>query len=336
MEYKIVFNPSLGTAKRVQIEQQIKLDIEKGILKVGTQLPSITDFSKQNGVARDTVEKAYNSLKKSGYIISTAGKGNFVAKETTRLLQVLMVLNKLSSYKKEVFDALVETLGKKAKVDLQIHYYDLRLFKEIVEDNISQYHYIVVMPHFFNWIVEKDYIDILNTLPSSQLIVLDRKVKLNQEIINVFQDFGQDIFSALILEKHHFQKYSGISLIFPKLSHHPLEVIEGVKSFSSQHKKQFDIVDKIDQVKIRKNWAYIALNEDDLAILLKKIRNTTLKLGEDIGVLSFNETILKELLEISVVSTDFAEMGRIAAEMILKKEKGQVKNTFRFIKRQSL
>jgi DNA-binding LacI/PurR family transcriptional regulator len=59
-------------------------------------------------------------------------------------------------------------------------------------------------------------------------------------------------------------------------------------------------------------------------------------LGKDIGVISYNDTPLKDLLGITVISTDFQVMGETAAYMILKKKRETVKNVFRFIDRGSV
>jgi len=58
-------------------------------------------------------------------------------------------------------------------------------------------------------------------------------------------------------------------------------------------------------------------------------------LGEDIGIISYNDTPLKELLGITVISTDFQKMGSAAAEMILTKMPTSIKNDFNFINRHS-
>ncbi|WP_315815267.1 substrate-binding domain-containing protein [Paraflavitalea speifideaquila] len=81
---------------------------------------------------------------------------------------------------------------------------------------------------------------------------------------------------------------------------------------------------------------YIVTAESDLAQLIKKSREANLQLGKEVGIISFNETVLKELLEITVVTTDFEGMGITAAQMLLNKEVKQVKNPFRMIVRKSL
>lgn len=81
---------------------------------------------------------------------------------------------------------------------------------------------------------------------------------------------------------------------------------------------------------------YILLTESDLAFLYKKIKESTFRLGKDIGILSFNETVLKELLDITVVTTDFEEMGRSAAQLVLTGQTLQKRNPITFIRRKSL
>jgi DNA-binding LacI/PurR family transcriptional regulator len=82
--------------------------------------------------------------------------------------------------------------------------------------------------------------------------------------------------------------------------------------------------------------AYIVTSEADLADLVKKVRQSTWQLGKHIGIISFNETVLKELLDITVITTDFEQMGRSAANMILQRNHQQVKNPFQMIRRGSL
>ncbi|CAN5360920.1 hypothetical protein BH23BAC1_BH23BAC1_45050 [soil metagenome] len=74
----------------------------------------------------------------------------------------------------------------------------------------------------------------------------------------------------------------------------------------------------------------------DLVNLVKQIRDKNLVLGKDIGIISYNDTPLKELLDITVISTDFKAMGETAAYMIMKKKREIVKNVFHFINRNSI
>lgn len=69
---------------------------------------------------------------------------------------------------------------------------------------------------------------------------------------------------------------------------------------------------------------------------MKEAQEQAYQLGRDVGVLSFNETPLKELLGITVITSDFEAMGRVAAELLLAQQRVAVKNPFHTIRRSSL
>lgn len=334
---KLIIDHIDKTPKVEQIVKSIKADIEKGVLKRGEKLLSITDFAKTHKIARDTVEKAYNRLKDSGHLESIAGKGNYVSGNGEQLLKVLLVFNKLSSYKKEIYYGFVNTLGSQAKVDLQIHHYDPAILKEIINSSKGAYHYYVIMPHLYHDTPKSEYENIFSAIDPNSLILLDRNLDINgMKYPSVFQDFKLDIYEALNQGKQLFKKYKGITVVFPELSHHPVEILEGIREFCKEQKKKFLKVGDLKEVKLKKGQVYITLTEAELAHLIKQIRVSGLILGLDVGVISFNETVLKELLEITVITTEFTEMGTKAAQMILEKNFKQVRNPFKLIIRKSL
>ncbi len=63
-----------------------------------------------------------------------------------------------------------------------------------------------------------------------------------------------------------------------------------------------------------------------------------LKIGKDVGIISYNETPLKEILldGITVITTDHGFMGETAARLILNDSVEKIKNPFSFIRRKSL
>jgi GntR family transcriptional regulator len=62
-----------------QIEEQIKLAVMMGTFRNGDTLPSIRDIEKQIGINRSQIHKAYLSLRRSGLLVLTRGKGTVVA-----------------------------------------------------------------------------------------------------------------------------------------------------------------------------------------------------------------------------------------------------------------
>jgi DNA-binding LacI/PurR family transcriptional regulator len=91
-------------------------------------------------------------------------------------------------------------------------------------------------------------------------------------------------------------------------------------------------------VDVQPGNAFINLVEEDLVTLIKCIKDTTYQVGQEVGILSYNETQLKEVLldGITVISTDFAQMGRTAAQLVRGDTIRQLKNPFQLIVRTSL
>ncbi len=80
------------------------------------------------------------------------------------------------------------------------------------------------------------------------------------------------------------------------------------------------------------------LDESDLISLVKSCGINKLKVGKDIGILSYNENAMKEILlgGISVMSTNHVKMVRLPPDWILENRREKVHNPFTFISRNSL
>lgn len=191
------------------------------------------------------MEKAYKKLIEKGYIVAVKGKGNYVLDRQDSRLKILLIFNKLSSYKKIVYDSFLETLGSNVRVDLHIHHYDPAALKEIIDENLGHYNFYVVMPHFFHDANEDDYLTVLNCIPADKLLLLDRKLILDKEVSTVYQDFKTDIYSALKESAELTEKYERIIVVFLKYSNHPIELNEGVMKFCLETAKQFEVTSSL-------------------------------------------------------------------------------------------
>jgi DNA-binding transcriptional regulator YhcF (GntR family) len=334
---QIRLSHSAKLPKVKQIVQAIVSQIEKGQLVKDDRLPSINEFSDRYGVARDTVERAYKELKDRGYITSVATKGYFVLGKKDQRLKILLIFNKLSSYKKIIYESLVQTLGEEARVDLQIHRYDPQLLKEIIENNLGNYHYYVVMPYFLEHTDMEECLSILRMIPENELILLDKHLpELGGQFISVYQDFKWDIYNALKESADLMDKYERLKFVFPEYTDFQTEIKDGVLAFCEEYGKDFSVVSDLNEEVLFPSTAYITAAEEDLAELIKKVRKSDYQLGKDIGIISFNETVFKELLDITVVTTDFENMGSSVADLILKGQTKQLRNPFKMIRRSSL
>lgn len=332
--------------KYQQIINSIIEDIEQGYFKVGQKIPSINEISEEYYLSRDTVEKAYNHLKERKIIVSAKGKGCYVARALlSSQVKVIFLMNKLSSYKLRIYNAFVNGMGANAKVDLNVYHCDPEILLNTLQDNMGLYDYYVVMPHFKDKELthqnyNKEILKTLKSIPAEKLVILDNYLpELGDGVASVYQDFKQDIYEALEEGVDRLKKYDKLILAYPRKSlyPYPTEILEGFKRFCLIYGFDFEVLDTIyPEMELQGKDAYIIIEENDLVNLVKQIRDQDFVLGKDIGVITYNDTPLKELLGITVISTDFKVMGETAAYMILKKKKEIVKNVFRFIDRNSV
>jgi DNA-binding transcriptional regulator YhcF (GntR family) len=325
--------------KYLQIVDSITDAIRKGTLKKGDPIFSINELSGEFFLSRDTVQKAYNILRKKGVLISVKGKGFYINRtDITTPFRILLLFNKISNYKKQIYNSFVETMGDKAIVDLKIHYFSTKLFESLIDETLNEYDYYVIMPHFYD--NADEIYRIIKKIPGEQLIILDKDLPHTySKYAGVYQDFKNDIYYALESGLHLIKKYHKLIMVFPRIIPYPKEIIDGFRSFCNSYNLPYQIINEINPATvINKKEAYIVIEESDLVTLIKSCQTRKLKIGKEIGIISYNETPLKEILldGITVISTDHQKMGETAATLILENRKEKIKNPFVLIQRKSL
>lgn len=332
--------------KYIQIADCFIYNISKGNIKKHEQLPSINVFSKEYNVSRDTVEKAYKVLKAKKVVVSKKGKGIYI--DSTRLIskvKVLFLINKLSTYKLKMYSAFIKSIDEKYHTDFEIYHCNESLFSTLLEKHINKYDYYIIMPHFkidnqrkSNF--SNESIKLIKSIPKDRLVIMDNnELEIDGEIIEIFQDFENDIYNALNEGIEKVKTYKKLKIVVPKDSNYPylLKIVKGFNKFCHENNFDFEVLQKVtNNLKINQGDLFIVIEDDDLVNLIDIAKAQDLILGNTIGIISFNETPLKRLLGIAVVSTNFKKMGETAAQMIMKNEKGKIKNPFQFIDRNSI
>ena len=345
--YSIKISESSRIPKYQQIIDSIVSNISNGKLEIGDKIPSINEVSEELYLSRDTVEKAYKILKDRKIITSVRGKG-FYINRTTLLskMNILFLINKPSSYKMRIYDSFVKNVGMEGcHVNLCIYHCDQTLFLNLLKKHRGAYDYYIVMPHFkdersrhlsSSEEIQKE----IEKIPGEKLLILDNgKLQIENCFASITQDYENDIFSALEIAKDKLRNYSKLIFVYPRQVAYPYpeRIYRGFKKFCRFNDLDNEVIEKIyDDMPLDKKDAYITIEEIDLVNLIKQINNSNLTLGEDVGIISYNETPLKELLGITVISTNFKKMGILAAEAINNKKRLFVKNEFNFIDRKSL
>jgi DNA-binding LacI/PurR family transcriptional regulator len=232
---------------------------------------------------------------------------------------------------------MMEKLGQKATSTVFVHDHDEELFESMVLDNLGLYDYYVVMPHFYG--DDERVHKYIEKIPANRLIILDKDTKSTRKHYGlIYQDFANDLREALHDALAHLTKYQKLYLVFPTSGRYPQEIKQGFEHFCRDTKIKGQIITSEELQDPEKGEAYVVVGEEDLIDLVQRTRECELQLGKEVGIISYNDTPMKRVLEggITVISTDHAYMGQLAAEMILTGKHRRVHNPFSLILRESL
>jgi DNA-binding transcriptional regulator YhcF (GntR family) len=328
--FSFTINQLSELPKYQQLVNSINEGIAKNELQIGDLLPSVNYLCKAYKLSRDTVFKAYSILKEQGVIDSVPNKGYFVAGDLKR---VLLVLDTFKAYKEVLYDSFINQLPDNVITDVQFHHYQIDNFKAILNNSKGKYYKYIVMP-FDN----KAIPDVLSELPEDKLLIIDWDIHSKAGNNFVCQDFGAAFLNAIRGAADLFRKYREIHFVYPKYTYHSIETVNFFKKFCKEYDFLYKIITNPKDFVIEKNTAYISVSDRILGSFLEQCRSRDLEPGVDVGFLSYNETPMKKFIYkgISVVSTDFKQLGSKAAEFVTKDKPMQCYIPTELIIRESL
>lgn len=334
----IEINEHSVTPKYLQIINSIIKGIEAGKISKDYFLPSLNELAYELDVSRETCIRVYRELRKMGIVQSVPGKGYFIANvDVKRRTRVFLMFNKLSTHKKIIYDAFVDTLGENAAIDFYIYNNNYALFKDLLANKNKEYDYYVIIPHFLDG--RDDAYEIINQLPKEKLILLDKVLPgVDGEYGMVYEHFETDIYHALAEALEPLKKYHTLKIIFPDYTYYPEEIVKGFRSFCQEYAFNYEVINDLSTEKIEEGVVYITVMEDDLVGLIEKILDSKLEVGRQVGVISYNETPIKKIIlkGITTISTDFQMMGKLAAGLILGNSKARIPVPFHLNLRNSI
>jgi DNA-binding transcriptional regulator YhcF (GntR family) len=312
---KLSLNITPSSTKVQHLIDALVKAIGDGIYPEGSQLPSVNQLSKDYNLSRDTVFKAFSELKRRGIAESTPAKGYHVANPNFR---ILLFLDIYSPFKDVLYNSFINNLPSNYKVDLLFHFYNDWLFEQVILDSIGRYNAYVIMNSS-----NEVFHDVLKKIDPNKLLLLDLGDFDKNGYSHVCQDFGPSVYQCLIEQKDLFKKYERAHLLFPKESEHPRITVKYFKKFCKEIDLDCQVIETLPEQKLKPGSMYFVINQKELIELVKLCKLNKLKSGTDIGILAYNDTPVYEVLEngITVISTNFSEMGNKAAQYIVSREK---------------
>lgn len=315
MSFQFKYDEGASQTKIQQLLHAIIEAISNGDLQEGDFLPSVNQLSKSSGLSRDTIFKAYSTLKQRSIISSTPTKGYFVNSVS---FKVMMLLDDFSAFKEQLYSNFRSNLPDNYVVDLLFHHYNADVFEQLIQNSLGRYSMYIVMNINHGRIEE-----VVRKIDPNKLLILDMGTPDNEEISYITQDFDKGPIACLDGALSQLKTYDQFNLVFPSTTPHPVEFVQSFTTFCEDNGLNYQVISKLSSQPVQKGQAYLAIKEDDLVYIVKSCHSQGLKLGKDIGLIAYNDTPLKELVGdgITVISADFAEMGEKAARFVESKEK---------------
>lgn len=308
--------------------------IEKGVLHKGDKLPSINQMVDAIGYARKTIVNAYEELKSRGIVESKSFKGYYIASEQTdKLLKIALVLFEFQSIQEDFYHGFRDRLELAVELDVFFHHNNVEIFETILARIEHKYGFYVIAP-----IEDIRMKPMLRAFPPEKLLIVDRHLYLGKEYSYITQNFEKAIYERLTELLPSIKKFKELIFLYNKESFVPMKAIRGFEKFLKDHDIKGSVLDSYQKKTVSPGSAYLVMTDAFLWKLLKECKSHQIKIGEDIGIISHDDSLLKEMISggITTISTDFSLMGKMAAEHINQRKKIQITLPTKLYKRTSI
>jgi DNA-binding LacI/PurR family transcriptional regulator len=310
-------------SKSKLIVNHVIAGIREGRYKMGDKIPSINEFRETYQLARDTVFAGLRELKAKGIIESNHGIGyHIISTNVAFTHNIFLLFNEFNEFKEDLYNSFMETIGTSVTVDLYFHNYNRRVFETLLNEARGKYTDYIIMSGKFTGIAP-----LLQSLQGRVFLLDHFHAELKGRYSSVFQNFERDTYDALLQGITYLKKYSRIIMV-QQDEKEPQERYEGLCAFCKKYQFDCKLVGTVKKRRIRKGDVFMVVNDRDLVNLLKYAKYQKLTPGTDFGIISYNDTPLKEILSggITTLSTDFKLMGKTIAQLLNKPTLETVEN----------
>ena len=333
MDY-IIVDTSSETPIYRQIIESVKNAIADGTLKKGDKIPSLNEVKDYFNLSRDTVLTAFKELKECKIISATPGKGYYISTNNAyQKEKVFLLFDELNAFKEDLYNSFLAEINGKAVVEIFFHHFNRGELERIISEQSGKFSSYVILPGSV-----PNLAPILKRLPADRTYLLDRLIPELRYIYScIYQDFESDLYNALNQAVMMLMNYT--RLIFVSgTDKEPAERANGFIRFCNENKFEHDIIRDLSHCVPKESEAYLIADDRHLVQFIKLSQKYKLKIGRNIGIISMNDTMLKEVVSggITTISTDFTLMGKNLARMIMSRKREVTANKSNLIIRNSL
>lgn len=319
--------------KYKKVVHHIEDCIRSGKLKIGDKAPSVNALRIKFNISRSSIFLAMDELKSRGILEAEPAVGYFVSSDQIKVKEkILLLFNEINSFKEDIYTSFVEEIGSDATVDIMFHNYNRDVFETLLSRCNGKYTCYIVMPGKFQGL------EGLLKKMSGKVILADHfHPELLGKFSSVGQDFENDTYEALHSERGELMKYKRIILVQQK-EKEPEERYFGIQHFSSESGMLPMFIPTVTDIEIESGDLFLTADDLEMVKLLKYSQKHNLTLGQDFGLITYNDTPIKEILDggITTITTDFKEMGKTLASLVHEQSIKTIQNNCTLIIRKSI
>ena len=326
-----------------QIVSRIELMMVTGKLTADTQLPTLSELSESLGVSPETVKKAYSVLKGKGKVYAMQGVGYFVCGGERRRKKILMLIDRLDSYKVQIQRGLSDALGNGEELTILLHNQDVDAFISLLESTSGMYDSYIVAPHFrLDRNRTSRLVSALSRIPAEKLIIIDRKIpEMEGNFGEIVQAYRNDAATSILELRERLERYSKAIIISPAGGLYCREISEGLVEALSTLPMTIENTGHYDSSMMELKTLFIVLGRTSGEVpfsILRDCERLGLKLGVAVGLVTYNDEAANEFIcgGITCLSTDFYRMGYEAGMMVRSGKNSKLCNPFTIKLRNSL
>ncbi|MFZ5430123.1 MAG: GntR family transcriptional regulator [Bacteroidota bacterium] len=329
----IHIDPRSAVPKYRQIILSIVASIESRNMQVGDKLPSINQLCSDSTIRRDTVMYALNELRSRGIISSQHGKGYYVASRDLSMNErIFMLFDTMDDYAFKIYNSLVPMLPPGARAEICFHHNDPERIRKYLTDHVG-YHtsYILSLKGLEN------YGSLVDRLKGGRVCLIGRPDNGIPEKPCVYHDSGKDLYESLRHLRKYFRKYCRLVYLSRNIPG-TAEKTDAFTRFCTEENLDFLICRNPEQLRPALFEAYIIPEDDILTELIMQIRKTDFNIGENIGIITFEDSLMKEVAlgGLTTITHDYQELCNRMLEIVQGGKRGQQRIKSRVIQRNSL
>lgn len=335
--------------KYIKLKEMLREQIEKGVFKPGSKIPTEFELTKKYNISRTTAIRSINDLVNDGFLYRIQGKGTFVANPMNRSrpnASIALVMSYINdAFTGDIIRGIESTAkgnGKGYSLIFCNSGDELKKEEEYIQKLIDEVSGFIIFPtdsysnyNIFQMLMHKKV----------PFILIDRYLKKIKTDYVVVDNFKGGYIATKHLIESGYKRIAHITALNPECRTSEESRLKGYRKALSESGMEFDKelveffkpvgdpskidcrkpIKKLLQLKNRPT-AIFCLHDLVAVAAIKALEEKGLKVPENIAIVGFDNIHIAEVVGLTTVSQPRYELGKKAAKLLMEKIGGKRKS----------